>query len=238
MRNTIKQRGSSLIVVLLVVIIVSLGLAASIRSTMVSGHVSMNTQMDLLMRNENDVALYHTVDRGRTIVSTSVLGLYGISRSNPNEEVVFCAPENMRDSLFSVVRYNTIRWFSGDAPNRVSSFGYCRADSDGDYATARKHTMTQISVRYNPDINPSDLTKGAIASGSVFIVTATTAMPKHAKKGVSSAAINTCFGLRMNGVQVIRSHQRGTAETRRSVAECLSNLGVPVRSSTKTMVWQ
>lgn len=231
-----QQSGSSIIVAILVLMVLSVILATSLQTALTSSYQTSKALTMQVMKNENDIALMHAVDYADTPLMTSLTGVFTLSKINPGHEFVVCSLYNV--SLYGMggLEYNTIRWASGTAPTRYGSSGYCDPvqGTDSTY-TRRRLTLTQISFRHVPSLLASDVSKGAVATGDVYVVTATTLLPTMGAYSTPAAQQN-CLANYMNDAANINSHTRGNATTRRTVAQCLNDLGVPAVSSSKIVI--
>lgn len=225
-----NQIGSSMLIVVMIVSVISVITASSMRSALTGREQAINALVDHILDAENVTTISHFTSLNKT--STSNNNIHIKANENPNEEFVFCTLAN-RASNYSLANSSVMRWTSG-APNnsKIGTNGYCQADGTTDYHSDRKSTITQVAVRRTSQ-TATDFSGGVVTTGNVYVITATTAMP-----GMSAAShtnINTCFSGRVNNMTMVTS-TGGTAANRKPVIECLSDLGVPAKSATHTYI--
>lgn len=148
--------------------------------------------------------------------------------TTPGEEWVFCTLAN-RANNYSASSSSVMRWVS-NAPNngKIGTNGYCKTNDTAMFRSDRKATLTQVAVRKTSQ-SASDFTGGAVTSGTVYVITATTLMPKLST--ASHDQMNACLNNKVNNMTMVTG-AGGNAANRKPVVECLRDLGVPVRAAT------
>lgn len=243
------QKGATLIVVLVLLVVITILGVFAVRQSMVSLGIATNSQAQQLLLQNSDAAQFQITDIKKLAYSLTKSGVLGMknAESDRNAEVIFCYRSDQSE-FFDISKYSIMEWKEGtSAPSNNSEGldGYCSvSSSNGNFFTSgRKAVMTQIAVKYmaNPDGekfqgymlggDPSSLKLGGGDSTSKVYVYAVSLMPSLATTQVSAAKIDECLSQRMNEVTPPKSISGAvSAVAKESVTECLTNLNVPFTS--------
>ncbi|ERQ00135.1 hypothetical protein Q674_03195 [Acinetobacter sp. COS3] len=237
------QRGATLIVVLILLLIMTVVGTLAIRGSLTTLNIATNSQAQQLMLQNSDSAIFHSEDPNRIIWNTSLSGLFGWINLDVNKgkELVFCY-RGTEASFFDSSKASAIQWVSGNAPDNTEKGldGFCQLDDTENFFTsARKAVMTQVMVKTDISAdtlagieNPfehmqkgTDVDKAKVMQSSKIIVMTTSIVP--AMSSASDADINACFKTHMNIVVIPNGVTPDTGKDK-SVAQCLQTLGVPV----------
>lgn len=235
MTNIKKQAGVAIIVCIMVLLVISLIMGASVRHGMSSQLQSTRAVAQIVLQNEVDVALMAAV--GFAVPNdTAATSMFKVAKESPGNEIVFCTTANMKTAYFPIDNYNIYSWTSGSSiALSYGSKGYCKPSDESSYVNNRDIYLTQIAVRYADHLNIENFTKGVWKNGSIYVITATSFLPKMGISGVSMSAIESCLSGHMNDSEAIR-HPGGSDEARKTVAECLNGLGIPAISNSRTVI--
>lgn len=221
-----SQKGSSILVVIMVISVIGIISAASMRSALTSREQANLSLVDQVIDNESSVALFDLTSYN--INSGANANLHALADSNPDKEIVYCFGANTTVSI--------MQWpGTVGAPNNsaIGTNGYCKTSNMNRNKSERKVTLTQVALRRDKTRLPAMVSGDKVFTGRVFVATVTTLMP--GKSGATYASIDTCLSSRVNNMTMV-NHNLGTVAVRKPVVECLKDLGVPAISLTHTYI--
>ena len=225
-----NQKGSSMLIVVMIISVITVIAVSSMRSALTGKEQVVNALIDHILDAENVTTIAHITSLNKG--STSNNSIHTKANDNAGEEWVFCTLAN-RANNYSASSSSVMRWVS-NAPNngKIGTNGYCKTNDTAMFRSDRKATLTQVAVRKTSQ-SASDFTGGAVTSGTVYVITATTLMPKLST--ASHDQMNACLNNKVNNMTMVTG-PGGDAANRKPVVECLRDLGVPVRAATHTYV--
>ncbi|MBL8321103.1 MAG: hypothetical protein JNJ93_02430 [Acinetobacter sp.] len=237
--NPNRQKGSTIIVVMLMLLLLTIVGVVSIRTAMTTLNIATNVQVGQLSSQTADTPINQVFvdDIIRQTNLSSVIGKalkdYDVE---PGKEYVFCYKPKGATRFGSVMAMAVQRLKSDGGVELVegSSDNFC--DLSKDFGSARQGVVTQVAVKIPTDaagLPPlALLARGINVSGGQTVpegvteqkrirITTTAVMPAFAK---DLSAAQTCLKSHIN--------DDSDAETsgKKTVAQCLANLGVPVNS--------
>lgn len=242
----IKQHGSTLIVVLILLLVVTVIGTLAIRNSLTTLNIATNSQAQQLMLQNSDSAIFQSENPDLITLNSSESGLFGKVKADANKgkELVFCY-RGSQTQFYQSSKASFMKWFSGNAPNNseLGLDGYCKLDNSNNFFTSgRKAVMTQVAVKVNVDPNSSslvgvdqafdymqkgtDVEKAKIVQSNKILVIATSIVPSMSS--ALDADINACFNSHMNQVVIPVGVTNPDTGKDKSVAQCLQGLGVPV----------
>lgn len=243
--NKYTQKGATLIVVLVLLVVITVIGTMAIRQSMVSLSVATNAQVQQLLVQNSDAALYRIEDQKTVVRNLARDGMFGYLRGvqNKNKELVFCYRADQSNlNFFQLTRASIVEWASGDtAPKNTAlgNNGFCQISSSGTnnfFTSGRKLVMTQVAVKYSTVANDqpfkysargTDTKSAKIDETEKVNVYSVSVMP--ALSTASTTDINACLRNKMNEVTVPESDVVVTipADSTVSVTACLTELNVP-----------
>jgi len=229
------QSGSTLIVVLFILIIITLIGAMAAKSGLFGLKVATNAQAIQILNQNTDAAFIPVEDK--TKIESYLLGtnLFGYPKmdANRNKELIFCYKGSEKD-FFSLRRASLVYIDNSSALNTtgLGVSGYCQY-ADGFFSSGRSATMTQISIRVgNSTITPvepfngipegTDSESAKVDEPKTLIVTVVSVMP--VLSNASAGDVNACMQ-RANYIDPADTEI--SKEDKVTVSECLSQLSVP-----------
>lgn len=221
-----SQKGSSILVVIMVISVIGIISAASMRSALTSREQANLSLVDQVINNESSVALFDLTSYN--INSGVNANLHTLANSNPDKEIVYCVGDKTAVSI--------MQWPGTVAtPNNsaIGGNGYCKTSYMSRNKGERKVTLTQVALRRDKTTLPSIVSGDKVLTGRVFVATVTTLMP--GKSSATYASIDACLNTRVNNMTMV-NHNLGTDVVRKPVVECLRDLGVPAVSLTHTYI--
>lgn len=237
------QAGATLIVVLIFLVAMTIIGTLAIRQSMVSLNVATNSQVQQLLTQNSDAALFKAENPGDLAYALSPVGLFGYINNpkNKNNELVFCF-RGSESQFFNISKASLIQWKEGAetlSTNSLGTRGYCDAESTSEnwFTSGRKAVLTQVSVKFPTDssldnpffdrVRGSDSQKGQIEEAKRVKVFAISITPSLSK--ASRSDINTCLNGKMNQVTPPEDKDVSTVTTAQKVdvTACLTKLNVP-----------
>ncbi|KAF1019522.1 MAG: hypothetical protein GAK29_03892 [Acinetobacter bereziniae] len=243
MRN--YQTGATLILVLIFLVAMTIIGTLAIRQSMVSLSVATNSQVQQLLTQNSDAALYKAENPSDLAYSLSPAGLFGYinNAKDKNKELVFCFRGD-QSQFFNINQASLMQWKEGSTTgltnNSLGTRGYCDASANSTtnwFTSGRRAILTQVSVKFPTDSsldNPfydrargSDSQKGQIEEAKRVKIFAVSIMPTLSK--ASRTDINNCLNGRMNQVTPPEDKDASTLtkEDKVDVTNCLTKLNVP-----------
>ena len=109
------QAGATLIVVLIFLVAMTIIGTLAIRQSMVSLSVATNSQVQQLLTQNSDAALFKAENPGDLAYALSPVGLFGYINNpkNKNNELVFCF-RGSESQFFNISKARLIQWKEGE----------------------------------------------------------------------------------------------------------------------------
>lgn len=239
------QTGATLILVLIFLVAMTIIGTLAIRQSMVSLSIATNSQVQQLLTQNSDAALYKAENPSDLAYSLSPAGLFGYinNAKDKNKELVFCFRGD-QTQFFNISQASLMQWKEGSdelTNNSLGTRGYCDASANSGtanwFTSGRKAVLTQVSVKFPTDSsldNPfydrargSDSQKGQIEEAKRVKIFAVSIMPSLSK--APRTDINNCLTGRMNQVTVPEDKDSSTltADQKIDITACLTQLNVP-----------
>lgn len=225
----IKQKGATLVVVLILLVALTVIGTLAIRQSIVSLSIATNGQAQQLLTQNSDAAMFYVEDADELDGFRSGIGLFGyiLEPSRKGKELVFCFRGN-NTRFFNKAQSSII--FNEDTTvinNSEGTAGYCRVGGNDNFFTSnRRAVLTQVSVVARPgnvqDVKPfqyfirgQDPLSSKTIPPERIVVNAISIMP--ALSSASDADINNCLSGRLSNATAANL----------SITTCLTNLNVP-----------
>lgn len=204
------ERGSTLIVVLVILVAITIMGSLAIRSSITSLKVVTMGQAQQLMMQNSDAALFQVENPDRLGRNMAINGMFGYIKGEDNigKELVFCYRAS-ESEFFKLSRASLIAWNGNTVSNsELGSAGSCRIE-DSYFSTNRKTVITQVAIKA-ADMTEAEafayMQKGTDPDGSKidpaqsYTVHATTIFPALAPSTVTNASIDNCFKQHFNSI--------------------------------------
>ena len=238
------QAGATLIVVLIFLVAMTVIGTLAIRQSMVSLNIATNSQVQQLVTQNSDAALFKAENPGDLAYALSPVGLFGYINNpkNKNNELVFCF-RGSEAQFFNISKASLIQWKEGAetlSTNSLGTRGYCDASTNAStnwFTSGRRAVLTQVSVKFPTDssldnpffdrVRGSDSQKGQIEEAKRVKVFAVSLTPSLSK--ASRSDINACLNGKMNQVTPPEDKDASTVTAAQKVdlTACLTKLNVP-----------
>ena len=235
------QRGATLIVVLIMLVLLTIIGTWAIRQSMVSLNITTNSQAQQLLMQSSDTVFYRLGHGGYAASSGNPLSLIGYSTQNEGDEVVFCFRNQSNSAMFNVSNSSVLRWNEAMSDVSVDGVsGFCSLSNDGDYASARKAQLTQVSVIVSP---PSDSDQDIpLSNANVGTDTESIGQPSDTKKitvystsllpALSSTDLTDEIHLCLR-----RPHTAPLVGNAQTISSCLKDIGVPYNTQIQSYIF-
>ncbi|MEE9885440.1 MULTISPECIES: hypothetical protein [Acinetobacter] len=235
------QNGSTLIVVLILLLVITVIGTLAVRQSLTSLHIATTSQAQQLLMQSSDSVLYRLGAGGFASTSGNPTSLLGYALQNQGKEVVFCfRSQTSPASSFNVSNTSILQWNEDNTDitaNGVS--GFCNLTAANDYASSRKAQMTQVAMIVNPPLNTPAQPLQIVTLGSDLEslgkldneqtkrirVYVTSILPNLSD--VSQADITNCLK---------RPNSQPLSGSKSTVSSCLQNLNVPFNTQFQDFV--
>lgn len=140
-----KHKGSTLVIVLIVLILVTLIGAMGVRTGIFGLKLATNSQIQALLLESSNAALFNLEDPTQVERQVAGDGMYSYfdTDNNANDELVFCYRASQRQ-FFSMQNASAISP-SGNV-NKIGVTGFCKATQ---FATGRSAVLSQVYLKKN-----------------------------------------------------------------------------------------
>ncbi|NHB58074.1 hypothetical protein G9F32_08565 [Acinetobacter sp. 194] len=230
-----SQKGSTLIVVLIMLLLITIVGTWAIRGSMTSLNIATNTQAQVLLKQTSDAVFYQLendtsddLTLQKMLLGDGILA-YLMRTENLGKELVFCIRGENANNWEGARQGSIVYWSDKNTINNseLGINGFCKADNSSDFISSRQAVITRVSVRVassNEDF--AHLTEGqSLPDGkgtdiSTIIVNATSLLPSLSN--ASSSQVNGCISNYTSYVDKILQNK--------TVMDCLSEFNVPYSS--------
>lgn len=232
-----KQNGSTLIMVLFVLILITLVGTWAIRGGMTSLNIATNAQAQALLVQHSDAVFYqlegytdHALKLTEMQLDNGMIG-YVNKPENKGRELVYCIRKDDGDDRYHIGKASMIyREGSTIKRNELGQDGYCDVKNVKHYTSDRNAVLTRVSIRAATESRQDfgHMYEGTDADSfggkdiGTIIVNATSIIPNLSN--ASQDKINECLGNYTSFIEVVGGVQMD------SMNECLAKLNVPYSS--------
>lgn len=150
--NMQKQKGSTLIVVMILLLAMTIIGTLAIRQSMVSLNIATNGQAQQLLMQNSDAAIFNVEDANNLVRSLARDGMFGAIKgvTNKGKELVFCF-KGSRSQFFTLSQASLIYEQDGAVHNgSMGVNGFCQsgASTSNFFTSNRRTVLTQVSVSF------------------------------------------------------------------------------------------
>lgn len=221
-----KQKGATLIVVLILLVALTVIGTLAIRQSIVSLSIATNGQAQQLLTQNSDAAIFQVEDPNRIRGYRSGVGIFGAlaKPDSKGKELVFCY-RGSQASFFNQNQASVVFEQDGSiVSNSQGTAGYCRVGSQNFFTSNRRAVLTQVSVTHLDagDANPfqfalrgTDTKYSKMKDAERVVVNAISLVP--ALSSASDDEINACLS----------GHVSNSSTAANRITTCLTNLNVP-----------
>lgn len=209
----IKHKGSTLIIVLVILLLITVIGTIAIRSGILSLKISTNTQIQALLLENSNAALFNIEDPGlveRRFASNGMFAYFTLDE-NRDDQLVFCFKAD-QTSFFTLQNASVI---SADGSiGKKGTAGYCKATW---FASGRSAVLSQVYLsKLEKEADPlAHFSLGTTVGGGKVPslsqnISATVISVLPSFSSASTTDIETCFN-----------------KSRSEVASCFKTLSIP-----------
>lgn len=221
-----RQKGATLIVVLILLVALTVIGTLAIRQSLVSLNIATNGQAQQLLIQNSDSATFNVENPNNLIRSLARDGMFGFIKGSTNKgkELIFCYRGD-QSQFFNLSRASLIYEQIGSIVNNsLGVSGYCQLGSQNFFTSNRRAVLTQVSVSFveGGNVKPfqfyirgTDPEKAKIEQTERVVVNTVSLIPSLST--ATDEEINTCLSTRLSNTD-IPAH---------SIATCLSSFNVP-----------
>ena len=246
-----QQRGATLIVVLIMLLVITIVGVLAIRVAMTSLNIATNSQIGQLLLQTGDTPTNLLLNRSNYKNLTSITSVVGKAISDQKDplkhgrEYVFCYRPTSALQVNSILDMTVLIPPDATATKATvdttesNRSGFC--DLESDFGSSREAVVTQVAVKYisesDPDAAPgADLDRGTDASKDSNVqqgkvdgrvrITATAILPHYSRSNLADVQ-EDCIG---NGSTAgyINDNTDTGLRTKKTMADCLTKYGIPV----------
>lgn len=236
--NLSKQKGSTIIIVMMMLLFLTIIGVMAIRTSMTTLNIATNAQIGQLSSQTADTPINQVFleDLNKQVNLSSVIGkALKDADTEPGKEYIFCYRPKASTRFGSVTSMAVLRnTTSGVELVEGSADSFCNLTTD--FGSARRGVVTQVSIKI--PIDTADLPPLALLARNINVsggqtipqgvteqkrirMTTVAVMPVYAK---DLTAAQACLKNNINDNSDVESSAKQTT------AQCLVNLGVPVNS--------
>ena len=240
-----KQAGSTLIVVLFLLLIIMVIGTYAIKSGITSLRISTNAQINQLLAQSADTPLQkylNTADLNRLMSYSTAVGA-AIDETRPNREFIFCYRPTVNRGFGSISDTSVIMPNeTGNAARLADSgiSGFC--DLSRDFGSARQAVVTQVAITIPRTVDEtkeagSHLVRGTnlsagsglpknLVSSQPIRVTTTAFLPAYASASIADVQA-ACLS---SDNVFISDNLSSELSDKKTLKECLMDFNIPVVS--------
>lgn len=227
------EKGSVLIVVLVMLVLLTIVGTWAIRSSLTSLNISTNSQAQSLLVQNSDSVFFTLETQTNDALKFANMRIgdgmlaYVMRPENKNKELVFCIRGTVTDN-FAGSRYGSIVYWNGSkiSNSDMGKNGFCKTGRLLDFLSKRAAVMTQVSVRAAPNdkdwehmLSGDDKETSKRQDVQKVIITATSLLPNLSSSLESK--INSCLMDQTSFVDTTLTTANKT------VTDCLAENNVP-----------
>ncbi|WP_173911726.1 hypothetical protein [Acinetobacter sp. Marseille-Q1618] len=232
-----KQSGNTLVIVLMMLLLITIMGTWAIRGAITSLNITTNAQAQALLVQNSDAVFFQLESYTDDAVQIAKLqldnGMIGFANKpeNKGKELVYCLRKNEKENKYNLGKASLVYWQGATLrKNDLGQDGYCKVNKATDFTSDRAAVVTRISAR---SISEGRKDWGHMYEGGdaetyggkeigTIIINATSLIPNLSS--ASADEINKCI-MNYPSVNIVVN-----GVTKKSVADCLSELNVPFSS--------
>lgn len=225
-----NQKGSTLIIVLIMIVVIAVAGTWAVRSSLTSLNISTNAQAQSLLMQNSDSVFYTLENKTSNALTFAQMRIgdgmlaYVLRPENKGKELVFCIRGNVTDN-FSGSRIASAAYWQGDSivNSELGTNGFCKVER-GDFISGRQAVMTQVSIRaadasrdWEHMMEGDDKESSKSTGIQKVAITATSILPHLSTASLKQ--VSACLSNYTSFVDPLVEND--------TVTDCLSQLNVP-----------
>lgn len=226
------QKGSVLIVVLIMLVLLTLVGTWAIQGSINSLRIATNVQAQNLLKQTSDSVFFTLENKTDDELSFTKMRIgdgmlnYTLRPENKGKELVFCIRGETTDN-FEGSRLASVAYWNGATINNteMGKNGFCQVNRLTDFLSGRNAVMTQVTVRaatndqdWQHMLEGDDKETSKSTGIQKVAITATSILPNLSD--ATSSDVNTCLTNYTSFVD-------DALKTNKTVTDCLSEKNVP-----------
>lgn len=226
------QKGSVLIVVLIMLVLLTLVGTWAIQGSINSLRIATNVQAQNLLKQTSDSVFFTLENKTDDELSFTKMRIgdgmlnYTLRPENKGKELVFCIRGETTDN-FEGSRLASVAYWNGTVINNteMGKNGFCQVNRLTDFLSGRNAVMTQVTVRaatndqdWEHMLEGDDKETSKSTGIQKVAITATSILPNLSD--ATSSDVNTCLTNYTSFVD-------DALKTNKTVTDCLSEKNVP-----------
>lgn len=148
------QRGATLIVVLVMLILLTLVGTWAIKGSLTSLNIATNTQAQALLQQASDAIFFSLENQTSNDLTLANMRIgdgmlaYVLRPENKGKELVFCIRGGDANSLEGSRNASVVYWEGDQIKNtQLGTIGFCKISRKTDFISGRSAVMTRVGIR-------------------------------------------------------------------------------------------
>ncbi len=236
--NLSKQKGSTIIVVMMMLLFLTIVGVMAIRTSMTTLNIATNAQISQLSSQTADTPINQVFleDLNKQVNLSSVIGkALKDADTEPGKEYVFCYKPRVSTRFGSVTSMAVLRNVSSDVELvEGSTDNFCNLTTD--FGSARRGVVTQVSIKI--PTNTSDLPPLALLARNINVSGGQTipqGVTEQKRIRMTTVAVMPIYAKNLSAAQAclkenVNDNSDAESSALQTTAQCLVNLGIPVNS--------
>lgn len=228
------QRGATLIVVLVLLLLVTIVGTWAIRGSLTSLNIATNAQAQALLMQASDAVFFKLENETSNDLTLAQMQIgdgmlaYVLRPENKGKELVFCVRGGDSNTLEGSRNASVVYWDGDTIKNtEQGSQGYCNASRKADFISGRAAVLTRVAIRpasagedWEHLLEGDDPETSKANKIQKVIVSVTSIIPNLSDS--SATTINSCFSGYTSFVDPVAKND--------TVTDCLAQKNVPYSS--------
>lgn len=154
MRTLSIQRGATLIVVLVMLVLLTLIGTWAIRGSLTSLNIATNAQAQALLQQASDAVFFSLENQTSDDLTLANMQIgdgmlaYVLRPENKGKELVFCMRGGDANTLEGSRNASVVYWEGSQVKNtQLGTIGFCKIDRKADFISGRSAVMTRVGIR-------------------------------------------------------------------------------------------
>ena len=154
MRTLSIQRGATLIVVLVMLVLLTLVGTWAIRGSLTSLNIATNAQAQGLLQQASDAVFFSLENQTSDDLTLANMQIgdgmlaYVLRPENKGKELVFCIRGGDANSLEGSRNASVVYWEGSQIKNtQLGTIGFCKVERKADFISGRSAVMTRVGIR-------------------------------------------------------------------------------------------
>lgn len=240
-----NQKGSTLIYVMIMLVMLTVVGVLSIRTAMTTLNMATNVQVgqSLSQTADTPLNLYANNPNPRELRKiTTAIGYAEKEKADPGKEFVFCYRPLSANPFASARSVVVLRPATGGAASVVSGSVRSFCDLEQDFGSRREAVVTQVAVKIPNEIENEDgEIKILTPQGNPITQPSPSPLATPLQVRVTTTSVFPNFAADVDDAQAcmssfINDNLSVSTQGMRTVAQCLVDLGVPVNTQVQEYV--